>query len=175
MFIFIVCLLSKTWKMIPSPDPADPPGSGPRTAARHLPNTPGVRMTWVENKLPQTKYMSQYIHFSNTYFLQNRTHYLDPGLRLRYISHNVKHFPRDCCHLREFVKLPSSWPWRVGRGPPTSGSWLHFAGDPRMPGRPPETAGWIPNRAFIRVFTATNARTSLRCNVFCWLFHTPLI
>ncbi len=113
--------------------------------------------------------MSKYMHFSNTYFLQNRTHYLDPGLRLRYISHNVKHFPRDCCHLREFVKLPSSWPWRVGRGPPTSGSWLHFAGDPRMPGRSPETAGdrrMNSKSRILCVFTATNARTSLRCNVF---------
>ena len=99
------------------------------------------------------------MHFSNTYFLQNRTHYLDPGLRLRYISHNVKHFPRDCCQLREFVKLPSSWPWRVGRGPPTSGSWLHFRGCRGCRGdrrRPPETAGWIPNRAFYVCFCSKN-------------------
>ncbi len=38
------------------------------------------------------------------------------------------------CDLREFVKLPSSWPWRVGRGPPTSGSWLHFRGFPGRSG-----------------------------------------
>ena len=53
-------------------------------------------------------------------------------------------------NLREFVKLPSSWPWRVGRGPPTSGSWLHFRGDPR---RSPEIAGEFQIAHFICVFT----------------------
>ncbi len=33
-----------------------------------------------------------------------------------------KHFRIFRTFLREFVKLPSSWPWRVGRGPPSSGS-----------------------------------------------------
>ncbi len=36
-FHCFLCL--KREKMIPSPDPADSPRSGPRTAARHLPNT----------------------------------------------------------------------------------------------------------------------------------------
>ena len=120
--------------------------------------------------------MSKYMHFSNTYFLQNRTHYLDPGLRLRYISHNVKHFPRDCCHLREFVKLPSSWPWRVGRGPPTSGSWLHFAGDPRMPGRSPETAGdhqMNSKSRILYVFLQQKLLGPHSGAMFCYTFSYP--
>ena len=35
---------------------------------------------------------------------------------------HTPHDPKGSADLREFVKLPSSWPWRVGKGPPTSGS-----------------------------------------------------